>query len=595
MNKQKLFCIVVTAITAVALISYAVYLLVGLNPDVLITAQDRNVFIKDAGFFCEQIMRPFGLFQYVGAYLTQFFYYPALGSAILIGIWSAIAFVGIKAFRLKGLWQSLMIVVVACLLASILDLGYWVYCLNLSGYWFSQSIGILSVLLLLFVAHSTPRKFRLVWYVLVGFVLFPLFGWASYLFTSCLAISQLSVEDKKWTFPSLIDVIGIVLTYAAPFVFTPLLYDGLQSFEVTNAGFPFFKTATDESLRPTIPFLYAIGTMAFASLGRVLPAFKKIPACLAYAVVGVASAYVVWTTIFKDENYHYEIQMTQATMVDDWEKVISVAEKTRKPSRTMVMLKNIALLNTNQLGERSYELGNDGMEIYNPDSLNINIMHIASPTIYYNHGLVNYAMRWCMEFAVPYGFSPYQLKNMARSAMATGEKQLAKRYIDRLHKMTFYKDWQPAPVSDIVKELQTIDPDVLDNDNNSVERYIISRFSTHHYIHSPHFCELSLLYATIVRDPNNFNAAFFDYLNLHKGNIPKHYQEAFCLFSERTNAEYPMEVKIEPEIYANYKKFLSEGDGLSKIGMTEAGFREAMRDDWSRTYWWFNAFGRQDY
>ena len=46
--------------------------------------------------------KPFGLMQYVGAWLTQLFHYPALGSAVLAAIWILIFYVGTKALRLQG-------------------------------------------------------------------------------------------------------------------------------------------------------------------------------------------------------------------------------------------------------------------------------------------------------------------------------------------------------------------------------------------------------------------------------------------------------------------------------------------------------------
>lgn len=596
MNKKKLTCLIASAIVAVALIVYAAYVLIGLYPDVLYTAQDRNPFSGDSLYFSELVARPFGFFQYIGGFLTQFFYYPAVGAGMLIAMWVASVFVGIKAFNLKGIWRSLMIVPAACLLASQLDLGYWVYCLTIPGYWFSQTVAYLCLLLLLWVANSTPRKFRLLWYVIVGFVGFPVFGWISYMFSICLAVSQLVKDGKNKMSDKWMDILGFVLTLVAPLVFRALLYEKIPTDDIINAGFPFFKTSTNTSLRPVYPFFILAGTTLFMAFGRALPALKKIPACVAYFLVGIASSVAVWNTIFKDDNYLYEIQMTQATMNDDWHGVISVVEKTKTPSRAMVMLKNVALLNVGQLGDRSFELSNDGMEINNPDTLNINIMHIASQPIYYNHGKINYAMRWCIEFAVPYGFSPYYLKNLARCAEATGEKGLAQRYLNRLHKLLFYKDWQPAAETPIVKELKSVYPDSLDNDQNSVERYLISTFDKEHIVKSPHHCELSLLYSMIIRDPNNFWPSLYDYLSTHKdGNVPTQYQEGYCVFMDQAPVKFPFKMNISPETASRYKQFWDVGNGYAQNGFSEDQVREMMRDEWGATYWWFNAFGRSAY
>ena len=596
MNKHKLLNVAIPAVVVVAFIAYAVYILVGVCSDVLITAQDRNVFTGDSLYFCEQIARPFGFFQYVGSFLTQFFYYPAVGAGMLIAIWLASAFAGIKAFTLKGGWCSAMILPAACFLAATVDLGYWVYCLTIPGYWFSQSVAFLCLMLLLWVANSTPRRFRIVWYAVIGFVLFPIFGWISYLFTICLFLSQFRKGDNGKATPKWIDIVGIIVTLIAPIIFHALLYENQPLNDVFNAGFPLFTTSTDSSLRPTIPFFILVGTTVVLSLGRVLPTVKKVPAFVGYVLVGIVSSIAVWNVIFKDSNYLYEMQMTQAAMSDDWQGVISVAEKTKTPSRAMVMLKNVALLNTNELGARSFELSNDGKEIYNPDSLNINIMHIASPVIYYNHGKINYAMRWCIEFAIPYGFSPYYLKMLTRCAEATGEKQLANRYINRLHSTLFYSDWKPAPVSPIVKELQTVCTDSLSNDENSCERYLISNISNIHSRKSKYYAELSLLYSMLTCNPNDFWPSMYDYVYTHKSNtIPTQYEEAYCLFQDKTGVKFPFELKISPATQERYQSFWDAGNNYARCGMNEDAVREAMREDWGETYWWFNAFGRKNY
>lgn len=603
MNKKEISQLGLTAAIAVALISYAAWVLVGMCPDVLVTAQDRNMFEGDSMYFNDVIGRPFGLFQYIGGFLTQFFYYPALGACMLIALWAASVFVGIKAFRLKGVWQSLMIVPVACLLASEVDLGYWVYCLNINGYWFSQSVAYLCMLLLLWAAGTTPRRWRIGWYVLVGFVLFPFAGWYSYLFSACLFALQFTKDGEKKNKPSWVDGIGIVVTVAAPFVFYYLIYDKVNYADVMEAGFPVFRTPSDESFRQTIPFFMLIAfTLACPLFGMVTKGnepsklLSRIVSVAFPVVVAVGSAYYVWSVMFKDENYMYEMQMTQATMNEDWQKVISVAEKTKHPSRAMVMLKNIALINTGELGERSFELGNSGVEIYNPDSLNLNIMHIAAPVIYYNYGKMNYAMRWCMEFVVPYGFSPYFLKSLARCAECTGEKALAKRYTDRLHRLMFYKDWVPSKPSPIVQELYDSFPDALDSDDNNIERYIISIFARAYKKDSPLITELSLFYSMIMRDASIFCPAFYDYAKGYDGEtVPTSYEEAYCLFVERFPERFPYRVKVKPSTTNNYKQFMNDGNAYSKYATSEEALGQQMFDSWSGTYWWFNAFGRSMY
>lgn len=603
MNKKSNSQLIVTAVIAVALISYAACILIAMCHDVLITAQDRNMFGGDYVYFSNTIARPFGLFQYIGGFLTQFFYYPALGAGMLIALWTASVFVGIKAFQLKGIWRWLMIVPAACLLTSEVDLGYWIYSLNIPGYWFSQSVAYLCILLLLWAARATPHRLRIIWYVVVGFLSFPFTGWYSYLFTACLALLQFTEDGEKHTHPSWIDGIGILITAAAPFVFYHLIYECVNHAEVLEAGFPFFKTSSDESFRQTMPFFVLIAfTLLCASLGMVskeLSPSKRISRIMVGvfpAALALLSAYYVWASVFKDDNYIYEMQMTQAITNEDWQKVISVAEKTKHPSRTMVMLKNIALMNTGELGERSFELGNSGVDIYNPDSLSINIMHIASPAIYYNYGKMNYAMRWCMESVVPYGFSPFYLKHLVRCAECTGEKALAKRYSDRLHQLLFYKDWTPAKPTAIVKELYTSFSDALDADDNNIERFIMHTFAWPYKKKSPLITELSLFYSMIIRNPELFCTIFYDYAKGYDGEyVPTSYEEAYYLFVAEFPDKIPYRINVRQSTIDNYKNFTNDGNLFANYASSEEVLGQQMFDSWNGTYWWFNAFGRKRY
>ena len=187
-------------VSLLAFIAFVAYIL-HINQEVLYTAHDRSEFIYGEPFFHTLMSKPFGVMRYAGAWLTQFFYKPTIGAAILVAIWVLIYYVGTKAFQLRGGATALMLLPIACLLTSIVDLGYWIYISTIRGYWFSQSVGYLVMLLLLWAARCTPRKWHLVWY-LIGVCIYPVLGWFALLFVISLALSQK---------PSWREFMGIVL------------------------------------------------------------------------------------------------------------------------------------------------------------------------------------------------------------------------------------------------------------------------------------------------------------------------------------------------------------------------------------------------
>ena len=118
MNKTNKVSHAVLYVSLLAFIVFTLYILY-LNQEVFYTAHDRSEFLYGAPFFHTLLSKPFGLMQYVGAWLTQLFYKPALGAGVMVAIWVLIYFVGVKAFRLKGNASALMLLPIACLLTSV--------------------------------------------------------------------------------------------------------------------------------------------------------------------------------------------------------------------------------------------------------------------------------------------------------------------------------------------------------------------------------------------------------------------------------------------------------------------------------------------
>lgn len=557
------------------------------HSEVLVTAQDRNVFVEGWDAFAAlTAMHPFGLIEWLGSWMTQLFYWPAFGMTILLLVWLITGATLIWALELKGAWQTIVLLPLACLLASELDLGYWVYILQLRGYWFAQSLGYLCVALVLLGVRLTPERWRLAWYA-IPVIAFPFFGWTAYLMALVLLLSH---KPKIW------DAVGVVLTAVAPLVWYYIAFRNLPVREVWVAGFPLFESPTVDSLRPSIPFFILI---AFTLLMVVLPKkeIKKTWLSIVMTVIVVcASAVGVFYAIFNDYNYLAEMRMTQAAMADDWKSVLDEARVSPRPSRTMVILKNIALMNEGDLGDVSFVMnGNSGVEIYNPDSLNLNMMQIAAPLVYYNYGCMNFAIRWCIENVVGYGYSPFYLKNLARCSKATGEEEASSRYVTMLRRTMCYKDWTPK-VSPLVAEMKSAYKDELGADNNSCDRYLIEKLALSSGTGSSVMQEQCLFYSILMRDNTKFWPAFTEYVSSHKDEkLPRSFQEAYIMFNDAKHVDSLLEVKISPEVMQDYNAFWAEGQGYANMGMDRNAVSASMWEKWGGTYWWYNAFGRTDY
>ena len=578
----------VLLVSLLAFILFVVYVL-NINQEVFYTAHDRSEFLVGTPFFHTLLSKPFGLTQYAGAWLTQLFCRPAIGSAVLTAIWLLIFLVGVKAFRLQKGAAALMLLPIACLLTSVVDQGYWIYISTIRGYWFSQSVGYLAMLLLLLAARCTPRKWHLVWY-LFGFCVYPVLGWFALLFVLCLILS----EKLTWR-----EIVGFILLLFAANIWHTQFYSNLKYDDVVLAGLPRFITPSDTSERLSIPF-WALGTVSILIplcskyLSDKVQSLKfKVQSVIVPVVCAVAGIVFTCSLMFQDRNYIDEMRMVRYAEDDNWKEVLALAEGNERPTSTMVFLKNVALMNEGGLLDRSFKLGNDAVNINNPDSLHVTLLDIASPLVYYNYGMMNEAIRLNFENAIQAGFSPFYLKMLTRCALAVGDGKLVERYTTLLHHQPFYGDWQPAPVTEKIKELEKAYPDELTGVENS-DSYIVNGVSLWYETDSKVASEQALLYAMLRCDSRRFWPALRHYVKLHlEEQFPLHAMEAYILYMDKAPEEKRMMLPVEQSVYDRYKQFWATLQSLAKPGTTVKQVGEKMRKDYGDTYWWYNIFGRK--
>jgi len=581
MIKKSIASSAALCVSLLAFILFAVYVLY-INQEVFYTAHDRSEFVYGAPFFHTLLSKPFGLMQYVGAWFTQFFCNPAIGTGVLAAIWMLIFFVGSKAFRLQGSASALMLLPVACLLVSVVDLGYWIYISTTRGYWFSQSVAYLVMLLLLWIARNTPRKWHLIWYLL-GVCLYPVLGWFALLFVLCLALT----EKLSWR-----EFLGLFLLIFTASIWHTQLYSNLRFDDVILAGFPRFVTPIDSANHLSIPFcVLAVVSVVIPLCSSYLSRLKL--RWIVPVLSAVAAIIFTWSLMFHDRNYIDEMRMVRYASDDNWKEVLTIAETNKEHTSTMVFLKNIALMHEGGLLDRSFKLGNDAVNITSPDSLHVTLLDIASPLVYYNYGMINESIRLSFENAIQAGFSPFYLKMLSRCALAVGDNKLLERYTTILHHRPFYSHWQPAPVSGKIKDLKRCYADEITGVENS-ESYIINGISLWHESDSKVGSEQALFYAMMRCDSRRFWASLRNYVKLHLDEtFPLHAQEAYILYMDKAPEQKRMMLPVEQSTYERYKKFWNTLETKAQAGVQLEQIGNLMREEFGDTYWWYNIFGKK--
>ena len=182
---------------------------------------------------------------------------------------------------------------------------------------------------------------------------------------------------------------------------------------------------------------------------------------------------------------------------------------------------------------------------------------------------------------------------LARCALAVGDQKLVERYTTILHHHPFYGNWQPAPVTEKIKELQKCYSDELTGVENS-DSYIVNGISLWYESDSKVASEQALFYAMLRCDSRRFWPSLKNFVQLHMNEeFPLHAMEAYILFMEKAPEEKRMMLPVKQSVYDRYKKFWVTLESLAKPGLALDKVGEEMREEFGDTYWWYNIFGRK--
>ncbi|MBR1934310.1 MAG: hypothetical protein IJ841_11605 [Prevotella sp.] len=407
-------------------------LLVAFEQDLLYQAQEQNLFLHTTLFFEQQMVRAGGMLTWAGAYLTQFFYYPMLGAGLLCLLWALFMWLLVRAFRLADAWMTLL--PVACLLLTVVDLGYWVYYLKLPGHPFCATLGGIVVASLVWGYRLLPRKYGLpsVFILLTACVGYPLFGFYALWATVLMGIMAWQAERHR----VLDAVLAVGAVVAVPRACYELLYHETHLVNIYWAALPVYCHTSDRLFAYNLPYVgLVLSTLCFA-IGpwQHLRLRWLRPAVLVAAAVCVA---VFWQ---KDDNFHRELSMSRSMERQDWPQLLRTAKATKgEPTRAICLMKNLALY---RLGRPAEEMLSYPEGAHRPDApFSIRLVHTVGKMLYLQYGLPNYCYRWCMEDGVEFGWTVERLKLMAKCSLLNGEHVAAQRYLNMLKKTDFHRAW----------------------------------------------------------------------------------------------------------------------------------------------------------
>lgn len=438
-NKNITLNLLVTTLFTV----FAYWLLAVKNGFMLRWYDEMSLFEPTRFFFRQFLFYPGGMLRYAGAWLTQFMYYPWIGSTILISLWLFLAWLTRKAFRLSESAAPLSLIVPIALLVSVVQLDEAWLSMKSAGYIYSNTLGfIFTVGTLLIHRLASSRNALPMAISALAAICYFFAGYYALLAAALCAIAEIRIGLLEKGY---IHYITAALTIALIFIIPPFYYIYLPGNTADN-DYLYLKGLPELMMEGFDTYLWMPFIIATA-MPLLLAVVADTKCIIANAIVKWASVAAVccgaaWgvTAGNKSEQLRATVLMLQRLDRNDWAGMTRIMARIKEPPNyTMMMLNNLALVCTGHQGEdlSAYTLEkSDGRH-----SEQFTMTAFVQVPVYYNIGRFNQSYRWAMEHTVQYGKRVFFLKYMVKDALMKGETALAKRYNDILLSTMFHRKW----------------------------------------------------------------------------------------------------------------------------------------------------------
>lgn len=573
----------------------AAIVLAVINNDLLYTIQDCSIFCKGHTFQAPFSCIPGGMISWIGCYFTQYFYYPWLGTSILIIMWMILYFLCIKVYKLTFQNYAYCIIPITALLCSLIGLGYWIYYMNMPGYWFSGTLGCI-YLTLSILGYSKLQNNKIViipllYIILISSIGYYLCGWWGLLASICCTLYNVKKEIKTTRF-IISSITSIILLGAIPLI-TYYISGKLPIEKAWIIGFPLFKQNEYIDWKLSIPFFIIIIWFVIMTINKPEEnkdsgnKKKQIFLSLFIATLFLISPF--WLN-YNDSRFKSEIRMYKLLDECRWKEIISEYSKnSQKPTNQMIICKNIALLHLGKLGAEGFQTGMIGTPPTKQGELKVSMAQTIAPLLYYHHGCINYASRSALNNIAQYGLSVRNLKILIRCAVINNEPELAQKYIAILNTTTYHRKWAAQWMQYTIearcaresKEINTITPmivldDILDDDCNMCESFLLDYFATL-IACTKEQQEMALCYAMLLKDDELIKYQIENYYSIFgENNIPIHVLEAVDVFNQEHSTDYLKFIQDYQNTIGTGKKIVEIGKQLNPI--------------YGQTYWWYYYF-----
>lgn len=534
--------------------------------------EQLQLFRFGADYFRESISVPGGLGDWIGGFLTQFFYYAPVGSLILAGLLGLIHLLVWKNTE-KGSFAAYPL----SLLPSVTMFLFFCDENAITGAAVSMIASLTAALLLMKIRSGALRN---VITVLLIPVMYMLFGGICILVPIILIIRSLQRKENWKSVAALLVaalvMMAVTLLVARQHIPYPMLRlaFGIHYHRYHNA----------------IPVVFWASAILIPAVTALSATFRKDKMAVVSMTVVVLSAACL-TPLFADMEKERLFGYDFMTRMGQWNKILVTSDKHAPDSPIAVECTNLALAKTGHMSTDMFTFFQNGPAGLLPEFTRDHFSPVPTGVVYYHLGMINTAQTFFFE--AQEGIPDFQksarlTQSLAKTNLINGDYEVARKYVNALKQTIFYRKW--------AKETEQL----LDNPG------MINKVPEYAYLRSVRMKEHDIMFSQEEMDSmlgllyieNNANTMAIDYLLawcllrkdlarffechslLQSGYDARHYQEAILLYWALTHGgPEGMPGFISQKMVSDFTRFIT----LVQSGRDEA----SLMKEFGKTYWFY--------
>ncbi len=567
-------------------LSLFLYYLIVIHPVLYFTAQDP-VFFFEKHFFFSFPSYPGGLLDWASALLSQLYFFPFAGAAVLAFV--DVAFVFFFRLFLKktagDISTAWSFPPVLLLLLSHNSYGHSI-AIDLAA----LAATIFAVLL---VGLSGSLK-RLLLYIFAGALLFYTAGGASFLLLSLLLFIFHLLKEKNISLSFVYLFAGVVYPWAAAAFLFPVTLKEAWLLPLTQADKNIFSLLFFAAIPLTVLFLFWYKSWNFSLKNKMAVAIFSIMMFLLTFTIPFLS-FDKRTKTFWHINY--------SAQLGNWEDVLETYEKSPSVSPQIALQVNRALTHLDKMGDdffRYNQYSDKGVFFFPQDS------ELSSPLIFsdifFDLSHFNEAKHWAYEALSVKGETGWILQRLAITHLLDGDTKLAEKYLDKLEKTIPFKGWAQQHKKFLYdRTLLANDPTLGPMLAMKIEKDFLT------FVYNPQNALLSLL----QQRPDN-KIAFYYYMTdlllskelgrfvqeLKKFDrfdfdpLPRHFQEALLFYASQRPKE-KIDISNFKMSLGTLKRFRNFNVEYVNYGKDKERAFKTLRKDFGDSYWYYLIFHKK--